>query len=122
MNTFLNIVWFLIGGFLIVLFYLLGTLFLMLTIVGIPFGLQTLKLTGLALFPFGKEVVSKEQEPGCLSLVLNILWIIIAGLEIALIHMVLALVFSLTLIGLPIAVQHIKLARLALTPFGYSYK
>ncbi|MCC5931608.1 MAG: YccF domain-containing protein [Cyclobacteriaceae bacterium] len=122
MNTFLNIIWFLAGGFLIVIFYLLGTLFLMLTIVGIPFGLQTFKLSGLALFPFGKQVVSKEHDPGCLSLVLNVLWLIIAGLEIALIHMILALVFALTLIGLPIAVQHIKLARLALTPFGYSFK
>ena len=118
MNTLGNLLWFLLGGFIIVLLYLIGSLVLIITIVGIPFGLQTLKMAAFAMAPFGREVVSSERSSGCLPILLNIIWIIVAGIELAVVHLVLALVCGITIIGIPFAVQHIKLAQLSLVPFG----
>ena len=122
MNLLLNIIWLVFGGFIIVIGYLLGSLILCITIIGIPFGIQCFKLAGLAIAPFGREVREKEPPGGCVSIVMNIIWIILPGLELALIHLVLALVFAITIIGLPIAAQHLKMTRLALIPFGFEVR
>lgn len=113
-----NILWIILGGFLIFLEYLVGTFVLFITIIGIPFGLQTLKLAILSLFPFGKTVVSADRQGGCLEVVLNIIWILVCGISIAITHLALALIFAITIIGIPFAIQHIKLAGLGLVPFG----
>lgn len=122
MNLLLNIIWLIFGGFLLVLGYLLGALLLCITIIGIPFGIQCFKLAGLALAPFGREVREKEPPSGCLAVIMNIIWIILPGLELALAHLVLALFFAITIIGLPLAVQHLKMTRLALLPFGFEVR
>jgi len=113
-----NLIWIIFGGLFVFLYYLVASLLLCLTIIGIPFGIQTLKLAGLALFPFGKEVTTGQRANGCLYIIMNALWILVAGIELAIVHLFLALVFALTIIGIPFAVQHIKLAGLALIPFG----
>lgn len=113
-----NIVWILLGGFLVFLWYLLGGVVLCLTVVGIPFGIQCFKLSLLALVPFGRRVESTERFSGCLATVMNVIWLLVAGLEIALIHLVLAALFAITIVGLPFAKQHLKLVNLALMPFG----
>lgn len=118
MRLLLNLLWVILGGgFIIALEYLLGGLLLCLTIVGIPFGVQCFKLAGLALFPFGKDIVDR---PGAspLGCVLNVFWIVVAGVWIFLSHIGLALGLAVTLIGIPFAIQHVKLALLALAPFG----
>ena len=117
MSTIGNILWFFLGGFLISLIYLFGSFILIITIVGIPFGIQTLKLAGFALAPFGNDV-STEIKGGLLRIILNVIWIIFAGIELAIVHLVLALIFGITIIGIPFALQHIKMANLALIPFG----
>ncbi|RPH99429.1 MAG: YccF domain-containing protein [Lysobacterales bacterium] len=122
MNLLLNIIWLIFGGFILVLGYLLGALLLCITIIGIPFGIQCFKLAGLALAPFGREVREKEPPSGCLAVIMNIIWIILPGLELALAHLVLALVFAITIIGLPLAAQHLKMTRLALLPFGFEVR
>ena len=122
MNLLLNIIWLVFGGFIIVIGYVLGSIILCITIIGIPFGIQCFKLAGLAIAPFGREVREKEPPGGCVSIVMNIIWIILPGLELALIHLVLALVFAITIIGLPIAAQHLKMTRLALIPFGFEVR
>lgn len=119
MNAIGNLLWIIFGGFLIFLMYLFGSLVLMITIIGIPFGIQTLKLAILSLMPFGKDVVPGDRASGCLYLIMNVLWLLFAGIEIAIIHAVLALFFAITIIGIPFASQHIKLAYLALVPFGH---
>jgi len=119
MNLLLNIIWLVFGGFLIVIGYLLGSLLLCITIIGIPFGVQCFKLAGLAAAPFGREVHEKEPPGGCVSIVMNVIWILLPGLELAVAHLVLALFFGITIIGIPIAVQHLKMTRLALIPFGF---
>ena len=113
-----NIVFFIFGGFVIFLGYLLGGVVLCLTIIGIPFGIQCFKLAGGVLAPFGREVRETEPPGGALALIMNIIWIILPGLELAIMHLCLAAFFALTLIGIPIAMQHIKLLPLALLPFG----
>jgi len=122
MNILLNIIWLVFGGFIIVLGYLLGAILLCITIIGIPFALQCFKLAGLALAPFGRDVREKEPPGGALSVIMNILWIILPGVELAVLHLFLALVFAITVVGLPIAAQHLKMTRLALIPFGYEVR
>ncbi|MEM6514264.1 MAG: YccF domain-containing protein [Pseudomonadota bacterium] len=113
-----NIVFFVFGGFLIFIGYVLGGILLCLTIIGIPFGFQCFKLAGGVLAPFGREVRAIRQPDSALSIVLNILWIILPGLELAILHFLLAIFFALTIVGIPIALQHLKLIPMALLPFG----
>lgn len=122
MNLLLNIIWLIFGGFVIALGYLLGAILLCITIIGIPFGIQCFKLAGLALAPFGREVREKEPPSGALAVIMNVIWIILPGLELAVLHLFLALIFAITLIGLPIAAQHLKMTRLALLPFGFEVR
>ena len=118
MNTIGNIVFFAFGGFVIFAGYVLGGIILCLTIIGIPFGIQCFKLAGGVLAPFGREVREKEPPGGALSILMNVLWILLPGLELAIMHLILAAVFAITIIGIPIASQHIKLIPMALLPFG----
>ncbi|MGB5689509.1 MAG: YccF domain-containing protein, partial [Woeseiaceae bacterium] len=92
---------------------------LCLTIIGIPFGLMCFRLAGSVLAPFGREVVNTEPPGGTVALIMNIIWIILPGLELAIMHLFLALFFALTIVGIPIAAQHIKLVPMALLPFGH---
>jgi len=113
-----NIIWALFGGLFIALYYFLFGLLLCLTVVGIPFGLQLMKMAGFALWPFGHEVQAGPQDSGCLSVCMNIIWIIFGGIEIALTHLGLGVAFCVTIIGIPFGLQHFKMALLALVPFG----
>jgi len=113
-----NIIWILFGGLIIALEYFAASLILIVTIIGIPFGIQTFKLGLLALWPFGSEIQEKPQANGCLSTIMNIIWILCGGIWIALSHFVLGILFFITIIGIPFGKQHFKLAGLALTPFG----
>ena len=113
-----NLLFFIFGGFLIFLGYLLGGIVLCLTIIGIPFGIQCFKLAGGVLAPFGREVRETEPPGGALALIMNIIWIILPGLELAIMHLCLAAFFAVTIVGIPLAMQHIKLLPLALLPFG----
>ena len=114
-----NIIWFVFGGLLISLGYFLGGLVLCLTIVGIPFGIKVMRLGAFALWPFGGRVMPRENPVGCLSTILNIIWIVFGGIEVAFAHLVIGLVFCITIIGIPFGLQHFKLMTLALVPFGH---
>ena len=118
MSILMNILWILLGGICIAVEYVVASLGMMVTIIGIPFGFQTLKLSLLALCPFGKEIQTTPQASGCISVIMNILWILIGGIWISLSHLVFGIVLCITVIGIPFGLQHFKLAKLALTPFG----
>jgi len=122
MNLLLNIIWLILGGFIVVIAYLLGGILLCLTIIGIPFGIACFKLAGLALAPFGREIREKEPPGGALAVIMNIIWIILPGLELAIFHLLMALALAITIIGLPLAAQHLKMVRLALLPFGFEVR
>lgn len=118
MNTLGNIIWLVFGGIFIAIEYAVSSLILFVTVIGIPFGIQTLKLAGLALFPFGKKAVMSDKSDGCLSLTMNILWILIGGIWISITHIIFGAVLFITIIGIPFAKQHFKLAAVAMLPFG----
>ena len=113
-----NVIWLVFGGIIISAEYLISSLLLMATIIGIPFGIQTLKLAILALWPFGSEIRIIQGNSGCISTLMNIFWILIGGIWIALTHLVFGILFAITIVGIPFALQHFKLAGLALKPFG----
>lgn len=113
-----NMLWFIFGGVFIFLYYCLGGVLLCVTIIGIPFGMQCFKMSYMALFPFGQEVVEEQRPAGIFSIIMNIVWVLCCGLEIALAHLLFAALLALTIIGIPFAIQHIKLIALALSPFG----
>ncbi len=113
-----NILWLIFGGLIAGLGYILGGLLTCITIVGIPFGIQAMKI-GVATFaPFGKQVVELPEANSALRLILNVIWLVVVGWEIALAHAASALVLAITIIGIPFALQHLKLIPLALLPFG----
>ncbi len=119
MSFLLNLLWiFLGGGIFVFLLYLIGGVVLCVTIIGIPFGVQLFKLAFLGLVPFGREVNTEGSARGFLDILMNVLWWICGGVEVAIVHLVFALVMAITIIGLPFAKQHIKLVKLALVPFG----
>ncbi len=113
-----NIIWLIFGGFLSGIGYILGGLLVCLTIVGIPFGRQAIKLGVATMTPFGRDIVVNEEFDNPLSLVFNILWAILFGWEIAISHLLHGIILAITIIGLPFAKQHFKLIPLALFPFG----
>ncbi|MDT8305036.1 MAG: YccF domain-containing protein [Anaerolineae bacterium] len=117
-----NLVWLIFGGFIAALGYIIGGLALCLTIVGIPFGLQSIRLGIATLAPFGKEVVVDEEREGGLAFLFDIIWIVIAGWEIALAHLTAAAILAITIVGLPFARQHIKLIPVAIFPFQRSLR
>jgi uncharacterized membrane protein YccF (DUF307 family) len=118
MSTLGNILWLVFGGFVIAVEYIVSSIILFATIIGIPFGLQTLKLASLALWPFGRETRMTERGSGCLNTLMNILWIFTGGIWISLTHLFFGLLLAITIVGFPFARQHFKLATVALAPFG----
>ncbi len=118
MKFILNILWLILGGFAIALEYFFSSLILMITIIGIPFGIQTLKMGSLAIWPFGRTAINMDMSTGCLQTLMNIIWFFCGGIWIALTHLFLGCVLFITIIGIPFGRQHFKLAGLALTPFG----
>lgn len=114
-----NIIWLVFGGFIIAMEYFAAGVAMMITIIGIPFGIQSFKLGLLALWPFGTRVLSSTDLPGgCLLTLFNLIWLVLFGFWIALTHLLFGVLLFLTILGIPFAKQHFKLAGLALWPFG----
>lgn len=118
MKTLGNIIWVVFGGIFIAIEYIIASLFLMVTIVGIPFGIQTIKLASLSLFPFGAKIERKKNSSGCLSISMNVIWFFVGGLPIVITHLLFGVLFYITIIGIPFGNQHFKLMKLAFSPFG----
>ena len=113
-----NILWLLLGGIIISFYYAVMGLLFCITIIGIPFGLQLFKIAGLALWPFGREVVPGPNDTGCMAVLMNIIWILCGGIEIALLHLGFGIACCLTIVGIPFGLQHFKMMLLAFVPFG----
>lgn len=119
MKFLLNVIWVVFGGLMIALEYVIAGIGMIITIIGIPFGLQAFKLAIVALWPFGAQI--QESTPplnGCLSVIMNVIWWFAGGFAIALTHLGWGLLFCITIVGMPWGIEHFKLARLALWPFG----
>lgn len=111
-----NILWFISGGFIpAVLWFLFGALWSV-TIIGLPVGIQCFKMASLQLFPFGRDVSYTSMGAG--SFLVNIIWIVIGGIELAAVNVMIGIILCLTIIGIPFGLQSFKMAKLSLMPFG----
>ena len=117
MKTIGNLIWLVLVGWLLALEYLLAGVVLCITVIGIPFGLQCFKLAGFVLWPYGWTFERRPDADG-LSAFGNVLWFLLAGLWIAIQHVLAGVVFCITVIGIPLGIASFKLAGVALTPFG----
>lgn len=117
MQLVLNVVWLLLAGIELAVAYVVAGLIMMVTIVGIPFGLQAFKLAGYAVWPFGR-VVLKTRGGSVMGGFGNVLWIVLVGWWLALAHLITGIALCLTIIGIPLGLANFKLMELALLPFG----
>jgi len=118
MKTLLNVIWLVLAGFWLALAYLVAAIILAITIIGLPFAKQALKLGVYAFWPFGRELVQSPTRMKGLSVVGNVLWFVLAGWWLALGHLITGVLLCLTIIGIPLGIGDIKMAGAALVPFG----
>ena len=116
MRLLLNLLWFIFGGWISGTLWLLAGVVLAITVIGLPWTPAAFRIAGFSYWPFGKTVVARDT--GATSLLLNIVWFVFAGWWLAIHHIVLAAALAVTIIGLPFAFQHLKLAMISLTPVG----
>lgn len=113
-----NLLWLVFGGIIIAIIYYIVGLMMCITIIGIPFGVQLFKLGTYALWPFGRDLVNGPNEPGCVSVLMNLIWILFGWWEIAILHFTFGLLFCVTIVGFPWGLQHFKMAIATVFPFG----
>ena len=116
MRLLLNVLWFVLGGWISGTLWILAGVIFAITLIGLPFAPSAFRIAGFSYAPFGKVVDTDNSRVG--SVVLNILWLVVAGWWLALHHVILAVALAVTIIGIPFAIQHLKLAMLSLTPVG----
>lgn len=119
MKTIGNILWFVVSGLWLGLSYIVAGLIACLTIIGIPFGIQAFKLAGYVMWPFGRELRYSEGHRFSKG-VMNVIWIIVGGVWLALEHLLLGVILCLTIIGIPFGIKNFSMAKLALFPFDYA--
>lgn len=115
MKIIANILWIIFGGLLLSIMWFFCGVILCITIIGIPLGLQCFKFASLMLCPFGKEI---NYTGGISSFLLNIIWILLFGWELALNSVLIGIFWCITIVGVPIGLQCFKFAKLAIMPFG----
>lgn len=118
MKTLLNIIWLVFAGLWMALGYLIAAVLLAITIIGLPFAKQSLKLGGYALWPFGRALIQSPNRHRGLSVIGNVLWFVLAGWWLALGHLATGIALCLTIVGIPLGVADFKMAGAALVPFG----
>ena len=117
MRLVLNVLWLVLSGFWMALAWLLAALIMFILIITIPFGIQAVKIAGFALWPFGRTLV-RRPSAGAPSAIGNVIWFVLAGWWLAIGHLILAVALAITIIGLPFAWAHLKLAGASLAPVG----
>tara|TARA_Y100000748_G_scaffold285711_1_gene268451 strand:- start:6876 stop:7334 length:459 start_codon:yes stop_codon:yes gene_type:complete len=120
-----NFIWFLLGGVIMGLFWIVAGLIMFLTIIGIPWGRACFVIAKFTFFPFGKEAINRKElnqekdlGTGAWGVVGNIVWFVFAGFWLAIGHCISAFFNAITIIGIPFAIQHLKLGAISLSPIG----
>jgi uncharacterized membrane protein YccF (DUF307 family) len=116
MSLLLNILWIIFGGFVMAAGWLFAALLMAITIVGLPWAPAALRIAWYTLLPFGQTVI--DRDPGPLSVIGNIIWFILAGWWLAIGHLLIAIPLAVSIIGIPFAWAHVKLAMLSVAPVG----
>jgi uncharacterized membrane protein YccF (DUF307 family) len=117
MRALLNIIWLVLCGWWMALAYAVAGVVMCILIITIPFGLQAFKLAGFMLWPFGRTVV-RRSDSGAPSVIGNVIWLVLVGWELAIGHLVSAVLLAITIIGIPLALANLKLVPISLLPFG----
>ena len=117
MRTILNVIWVIFGGFWLFLGYFLAGVIACVLIITIPIGVASFRIAGYALWPFGREVVP-TRGAGVVSGIANVVWFLVAGLWLALGHLITAFLQAITIIGIPLAVANLKMIPVTCFPFG----
>lgn len=117
MTAILNVLWLILGGLWLALTYIVAGIVMCILIITIPFGIASFRLAGYALWPFGRTVVPKP-DAGAGSFIGNVLWFLLAGLWLAIVHMVTGILLCLTIIGIPLGIADFKMAGAAIAPLG----
>ena len=117
MRTVLNAIWLVFGGFWLALGYALAGVLFCILIVTIPLGVAAFRMASYALWPFGRAVV-RQPDAGAGSVVLNVVWVVLAGWWLALGHLVTAVAQAITIIGIPLAIANLKMLPISLVPYG----
>jgi uncharacterized membrane protein YccF (DUF307 family) len=125
MSLILNVIWVLLGGFVMFLGWLLAAIIMAVTIIGMPWTRACFNIALYSLWPFGKQAISRklltgsdDLGTGSLGFLGNLIWFLLAGWWLALGHVTSAIACAITIIGIPLAIGHLKLAGLALFPIG----
>lgn len=118
MKTVGNILWLLLAGIWLAIGYVIAGILNFVIIIGIPFGIQAFKLAGYALWPFGRAVINRPQRDVSISTLGNVAWFFFGGWFLALSHLFTGLLLMLTVVGIPLGIANVKMAGLALAPFG----
>ncbi len=116
-RTLLNVIWLVLCGWWMALLYVVAGVVMCVLIITLPFGLQAFKLAGFMLWPFGRTVV-RRPDAGAPSVIGNVIWLVLVGWELAIGHLVSALLLAITIIGIPLALANLKLVPISLLPFG----
>ena len=117
MRTLLNVIWLVLCGWWMALLYTFAGIVMCVLIITIPFGLQAFKLANFMLWPFGRTVV-RRTDAGAASVLGNVIWLVLVGWELAIGHLVSAVLLAITIIGIPLALANLKLVPISLLPFG----
>lgn len=118
MRTAGNIIWLALAGIWLAIFYVIAGILNFISIIGIPFGIQAFKLASYALWPFGRAVVRQPNSDVSISTLGNVVWFFFGGWFLTLVHLFTGVLLMLTIIGIPLGIANIKMAGLALAPFG----
>jgi uncharacterized membrane protein YccF (DUF307 family) len=116
MSLILNVLWIIFGGLVMAFLWVVAAVLMAITIIGLPWTPAALRIAGYTLLPFGRTVI--DRDPGPLSLIGNIIWFLLAGWWLALGHLAIAIPLAVSIIGLPFAWAHLKLALLSIAPVG----
>jgi uncharacterized membrane protein YccF (DUF307 family) len=116
-KTLLNLIWLVLAGFWLALGYVLAGILCCILIITIPFGIASFRMASYALWPFGRTVVDKPTA-GAWSVIGNVIWIIVAGWWLALMHIVTGILEAITIIGIPLALANWKMVPISLVPLG----
>ncbi|GAB3743399.1 YccF domain-containing protein [Microlunatus parietis] len=117
MKTILNVIWFVLSGVWLFLGYVIAGVICCVLIVTIPWGIASFRLANYAAWPFGREVINKPKS-GCLTMIGNVIWLIVAGWWMALLHVITGVLLCITIVGIPLGVANFKMIGICLVPLG----